>query len=190
MLTFKQYFISNMVPNFVWKETKYKSPRPGMEPGSPAWQAVILTTILSRIPAYILTIFHHEYGDTFRLKIDKIQISPTVSWTQVSRVTGGDTYHYTIDDSCWYFNNISSRIGPKLRLKIDKNQISPTGNWSQVSRMTGRNIYHFTIDDSWWYFYNISSWIWSQILSENSQKSNVTDRVSNPGLPHHGREYL
>ena len=34
-------------------------------------------------------------------KLQKIKkISPTGNWTPVSRVTGGDTHHYTIED-CW-----------------------------------------------------------------------------------------
>ncbi len=36
-----------------------------------------------------------------RLKIKKVNFSPTGNWTPVSRVTGGDTDHYTIEDWCY-----------------------------------------------------------------------------------------
>ena len=36
---------------------------------------------------------------TFHISVGKRKnISPTGNWTPVSRVTGGDTYHYTIED--------------------------------------------------------------------------------------------
>ncbi len=88
---------------FYWQK---KSPRWWIEPRSPAWQAGILTIILTRnswsksggqfIGRYRSVYQTLQKND--HLQLHNIKISPSGNWTPVSRVTGVDTHHYTNED--------------------------------------------------------------------------------------------
>ena len=77
--------------------------------------------------------------------------SPTGNWTRVSRVTGGDTHHYTIEDflsplASYTVGHCTTSMFCCKPLKT-KNLNSPTGNWTRVSRVTGGDTHHYTIED-------------------------------------------
>ena len=99
------------------------SPRRGIEVRSPAWQAGILTTILPRTcwdfesctVSWLVILKRIFLNTKFGSKNVKIQslwskknsvlspagnsvLSPAGNWSPVSRVTGGDTNHYTTED--------------------------------------------------------------------------------------------
>ena len=49
MLNFQSEHQASLIASKCWSGADKNTPRPGIEPGSPAWQAGILATILSRI---------------------------------------------------------------------------------------------------------------------------------------------
>ena len=95
--------------------------RPGIEPGPPAWQASILPLnqrcllrkregVRDDFCLQNLSSYHgkkelflprgnkRNFGNTKKAEEKVCLASPTGNRTPVSRVTGGDTYHYTIED--------------------------------------------------------------------------------------------
>ena len=139
------------------------SPRRGIEPRSPAWQAEILTTILPRTcwDSESCTVsWLCDLEEDF-VKIQSLWsknnsfLSPAGNWTSVSRVTGGDTNHYTTEDPLRFWIVHSELIGELGQdfLKIQKigckndSVLSPAGNWTPVSRVTGGDTNHYTTED-------------------------------------------
>ena len=82
-------------------------------------------------------------------------LSPAGNWTPVSRVTGGDTNHYTTEDLLRFGIVHSELISDleedfvKIQSLWSKNDLvlSPAGNWTPVSRVTGRDTNHYTTED-------------------------------------------
>ena len=82
--------------------------------------------------------------------------SPAGNRTPVSRVTDGDTHHYTTEETDGCLNsclNFSLKLGHFLLLRMAKNsnklRISPRrGNRTLVSRVTGGDTYHYTTEET------------------------------------------
>ena len=82
--------------------------------------------------------------------------SPAGSRTPVSRVTGGDTRHYTTEETDGCLNsclNFSLKLSHFLLLRMAKNsnklRISPRrGNRTPVSRVTGGDTHHYTTEET------------------------------------------
>ena len=83
------------------------------------------------------------------------KISPTGNWTPVSRVTGGDTHHYTIEEPiCWYVNS-TDHIHHVYRSPLNL-------DWMIfIVKKIILNHYHFT------------SWCNEQICSSNKLQQDV-----------------
>ena len=138
------------------------SPRRGIEVRSPAWQAGILTTILPRTcwdfesctVSWLVILKRIFLNTKFGSKNDSV-LSPAGNWSPVSRVTGGDTNHYTTEDLLRFGIVHSELIGDlkevfvKIQSLWSKNNsvLSPAGNWSLVSRVTGGDTNHYTTED-------------------------------------------
>eukprot|EP00978_Attheya_sp_CCMP212_P024397 scaffold76538_cov62-Attheya_sp.AAC.2 len=74
-------------------------------------------------------------------------ISDTGNRTPVSRVTGGDTSHYTMSEECASReSNPGPNLGKTAHFKMGK-KISDTGNRTPVSRVTGGDTSHYTMSD-------------------------------------------
>ena len=100
--------------------------------------------------------------------------SPAGNRTLVSRVTGGDTHHYTTEDSlCWtgceFTNSMILKYCNRWHsLLIQENNLnSPAGNRTLVSRVTGADTHHYTTEDCLCWtgceFIN-SLWFWSNVI--------------------------
>ena len=128
--------------------------------------------------------------ETFEKSQQKsMHTSPAGNRTPVSRVTGGDTYHYTTED--WYipihyYNSCFTSVCEcawkeeikstkscckSTRAKLpdhldsffagkDEKLTSPAGNRTPVSRVTGGDTYHYTTEDR----YMLNTLAYSQIL--------------------------
>ena len=59
-----------------------------------------------------------QFRDQKATEPTKSVISPTGNRTPVSRVTGGDTYHYTIEDNCYEASHQRSNPCPCKRMII------------------------------------------------------------------------
>ena len=106
-----------------WK----RSPRPGIEPGSPAWQAGILTTILSRIgiDEYTRTTTHtrhhqktyiptlHNSIQRHRHILSDIPTCTTSHHTQCSTACYFNEQEIPHKDFLTHLSDTSRRIGPK-----------------------------------------------------------------------------
>ena len=102
------FFVDRLSPNVVlnksWSKKDHSSPRRGIEFRSPAWQAGMLTTIIPRncVTVYSLrTHFSASFQRCFQIKCwtkKSVFLSSACNWTPVSRVTGGDTHHYTTEE--------------------------------------------------------------------------------------------
>ena len=86
---------------------------------------------------------------------ENILNSPAGNRTLVSRVTGGDTHHYTTEDclswtGCEFINSLWfwSIVIDGIPLLIQENKFDSTaGNRTQVSRVTRGDTQHYTTED-------------------------------------------
>ena len=109
------------------------------------------------------------------LLIQEVKLnSPAGNRSLVSRVTGGDTHHYTTEDcvswtGCEFINSLWfwSIVIDGIPLLIQGNKFdSPAGNRTLVSRVTRGDTQHSTTEDrlsgtgcefinSWWFWSNV-----------------------------------
>ena len=141
------------------------SPRRGIEPRSPAWQAGILTTILPRKTDGLSELFFKFFTEIKSFSVVKngqkqqqtTYFSTAGNRTPVSRVTGGDTYHYTTEENRWlselFFLNFFTQIKSFSVVKNGQKQqqttyFSTAGIWTPVSHVTGGDTHHYTTEET------------------------------------------
>ena len=82
--------------------------------------------------------------------------SPAGNRTPVSRVTGGDTHHYTTEETDGCLNtclNFSLKLSHFSVVKNGQKQqqttyFSTAGIWTPVSRVTGGDTHHYTTEET------------------------------------------
>ena len=160
-----------------------RTPRPGIEPGSSAWRAEILTTILPR------TWFGGEAG-IFRRGLPWLR-QPKVSAMEVTLCQRHRETNFTL---------AHSRAPWILTLSGD----SAAGNWTRVFRVTGGNTNHYTTTEMVLgkrqvvYVENCLDsdsgrflpWKWPGTNLTGAHSRALRGRELNPGLPRDRRGYL
>ena len=129
-------------------------------------------TDCGRRPQDLLNLLGVNKYALYRATTFKTHHSPSGNWTPVSRVTGGDTYHYTNEDcrriltpkSFSERRTLPSRTsnrwlrttrppkfirGQQVRslLRHDLQNAPLPVDWTPVSRVTGGDTYHYTNED-------------------------------------------
>ena len=205
-ITWLEFFVDRLSPNAVWikswSKKDHSSPRRGIEPRSPAWQAGILTTILPRncVTVSFAGDFSASFQRCFQMKSwtkKSVFMSSACTWTPVSRVTGWDTHHYTTEElhvsislstvfhQMWFWTKSWSKKGSFFSWAGNLSFVSPAWQTGILATILPRNCvrisfaYHFS--PSFQRYFQIKCWTKKSVFL--SSAGNWT------GLSRDGRGY-